>query len=335
MDFIINNQPYHLVDSLERISAKDSFIHEDNKLGKGTGSWEWHIGSKQNAIGYNFFGNQNFSVRCFLRKSDLLNLLEEMKFEYWNPSQNYRGKGRFNEIWQERINEINALSEEFLYFNFREHDNRKSSDTRLYAKKPGNDTYGNEYYGLIRKLMLLNITYVSILKLMNEAGDTLFYFKIFSESSTETFENVIEENIVAKINENRAIPETEKLQLVKSRIGQGIFRERLLAEFPVCPITLVDEPKFLIASHIKPWRLSSNIERLDAKNGLLFTPTFDKLFDKGYISFNNRREMLISTLINSATRQRFNIQDGQIYGNLPLKGRESYLEYHKSEIFKK
>ena len=39
----------------------------------------------------------------------------------------------------------------------------------------------------------------------------------------------------------------------------------------------------LIASHIKPWRVSNNNERLDVYNGLLLLPNLDKLFDKGYI----------------------------------------------------
>ncbi len=335
MNFIINNEVYHLVDSLERVASKDSFTHEDNKLGTGKGAWEWHIGSKNDFKRYIFFGGQKFSIKCFIRKSDLVELLNEMQFEYLNPSQNYRERLRMNEVWQERYNEINALTDEYLFLNLREHDNRSATDTRLYAKKPGNETYGNVYYALIRKLMLPNITYASILKLVNNTGETLYYFKIFTESNNESFKEIIEETILDTIEQTQTIPETEKLQLVKSRIGQGFFRDKLLLECPICPITLIDDSKFLIASHIKPWRVSSNRERLDVKNGLLFTPTFDRLFDGGYISFNNRKELLISHLLKEPTKSRFNIEEGKTYPKLSLSGREHYLEFHRTDIFKK
>jgi putative restriction endonuclease len=335
MNFTINHRVYHLVDSLEGIASKDSFTDRANKIGAGNGASEWHIGSKNNIMRYNFFGGHQFNIRCFLKKSDLLNLLNEMQLEYLNPSQNYREKMRMNEVWQERYNEINALTDEYLFFNLREHDNRNATDARLYAKKPGNETYGNMYYALIRKLMLPHITFASILKLMNSQGDILYYFKIFTESNNESFKDIIEETQLDIIQETQAIPETERLQLVKSRIGQGIFRDKLLLECPICPITLIDDSRFLIASHIKPWRVSSNLERLDVKNGLLFTPTYDKLFDGGYISFNNRKELLISPILKEPTKSRFNIEEGRIYPNLFLRGREPYLEYHRTDIFKK
>ena len=137
-----------------------------------------------------------------------------------------------------------------------------------------------------------------------------------------------------EIKAAQTIPETEKIQLIKARIGQGLFRNQLLAECPFCPITMVDYPRFLIASHIKPWRDSSNFERLDGKNGILFTPTFDKLFDAGYISFDNQKRLNISPWLSQLNRTRFNIQDGNVYPNFPITGRESYLEYHRNVIFK-
>ena len=335
MDFIINNQVYSLVDSLEGISAKDSFTHRDNKLGVGNGAREWHVGSKQDLKRFSFFGGHNFNIRCCLKKSDLLWLLDEMKLEYQNPSQNYRQRDIFREIWQQRFNIINELPNEELFFNLKEHDSRKSTDARLYAKNTLPDSYGTEYYELIRKLMLPNITSVSILKLMSDRFEIVYYFKIFPEFSSETFKDVIENTEIEKIRDIRTIPETEKLQLVKSRIGQGIFRDRLILDCPICPITLVTDSRFLIASHIKPWRVSSNSERLDVNNGLLFTPTFDKLFDGGYISFNNKKELLISPFVDNQLRRCFNITEGETYPRLSLNGRVDYMDYHRMEIFKK
>ncbi|WP_143286399.1 HNH endonuclease, partial [Burkholderia cenocepacia] len=64
-----------------------------------------------------------------------------------------------------------------------------------------------------------------------------------------------------------------------------------------CSVTKVTEPSILVASHIKPWReCITRAERLSPDNGLLLSPTLDKLFDRGLISFdeNNRYTILIS-----------------------------------------
>lgn len=42
----------------------------------------------------------------------------------------------------------------------------------------------------------------------------------------------------------------------------------------------VSDDRLLIASHIKPWAASDEKEKIDPKNGFMFTPTFDFLFDR-------------------------------------------------------
>lgn len=64
--------------------------------------------------------------------------------------------------------------------------------------------------------------------------------------------------------------ETNGLALVKARIGQGKFRDSLLKKFGVeCVVTGINQEAFLVASHIKPWAVATNDERLDENNGLL------------------------------------------------------------------
>ena len=58
----------------------------------------------------------------------------------------------------------------------------------------------------------------------------------------------------------------------------------------------------LNASHIKPWAVCSDQERLDTFNGFLLSPTYDKAFDNGYISFNDEGIILLSTEIGSEGR---------------------------------
>src|SRR5690606_37882176 len=140
--------------------------------------------------------------------------------------------------------------------------------------------------------------------------------------------------ITAEIRNTPTLTETEKQQIISARIGQGIFRRNLIADCGFCPISLVDDTNLLIASHIKPWRISNNEERIDFKNGILLAPTYDRLFDRGLISFTNSKELIISTAVSEENRQRLNIIAGTIHNNLPLEGREEYLQFHRDHIFK-
>jgi len=143
-----------------------------------------------------------------------------------------------------------------------------------------------------------------------------------------------ERDLISQLQSSLAYTQTEKNQIVKARIGQGFFRRSLIEDCPFCPITLVDDVNLLIASHIKPWRSSDNIERLDSKNGLLLTPTYDKLFDRGYISFREDRTLIISPKISVNNISRLALTPNMEIPNLPIGGREDYFEYHRNEILR-
>lgn len=130
-----------------------------------------------------------------------------------------------------------------------------------------------------------------------------------------------------KIRQDKVVVEqiTEKFANQKVRIGQDIFRKNLLKELKKCPITGIDDEKLLIASHIKPWAFSNNIERIDSKNGFLLSPLFDKLFDKniGLITFTIDKRVLISNKLSKTNQEKLGIQNNEII----------LLEYHNKYIF--
>jgi len=121
----------------------------------------------------------------------------------------------------------------------------------------------------------------------------------------------------------------------KARIGQSFFRKSLLKSLNKCPFTNINNPRLLIASHIKPWSKSDNIERLDIKNGFIFTPTFDLLFDKGYISFKNDKSLVISEILDTNTIDRLSLRNNEMIDTLPINGRVQYLEYHRDVVLKR
>lgn len=148
-------------------------------------------------------------------------------------------------------------------------------------------------------------------------------------------EERVQARIEAEVLSQPGLAETEKLALMKSRRGQGKFRDLVLSQEPACRVTGVDNPSLLIASHIKPWaRCSSHEERLDAENGLMLTPTIDHLFDKGFISFSDDGLLLVSPKLSETDRSRLGIDSQRVVG--AFRGRQRvYLAYHRNEIFRR
>jgi len=128
---------------------------------------------------------------------------------------------------------------------------------------------------------------------------------------------------------------TEKIIEQKIRIGQSYFRNNLFSEMKKCPITGIDDKRLLIASHIKPWVHSNNKERINVKNGILLSPLFDKLFDRGigFVTFTSDKKILISNKLSKENIVRLNIYNNQVIEDLNVDGREEFLEYHKKYIF--
>jgi putative restriction endonuclease len=127
--------------------------------------------------------------------------------------------------------------------------------------------------------------------------------------------------------------ETERISTALSRIGQGKFRVDLLDLWDACSITDVKVPEILKASHIKPWKDSTNRERLDPYNGLVLTPTLDTLFDRGFITFENKGQIIISKEIESYSKILNISRDMKLRKQFESNGH--YLEYHRDEVYLK
>jgi hypothetical protein len=110
------------------------------------------------------------------------------------------------------------------------------------------------------------------------------------------------------INEGN-IETTEKDALIKARLGQGKFRDDLIKLWRGCAVTGLCMKEFLIASHIVPWRTSNNDERLNPYNGLLLQPNFDKLFDSGYISFEDDGHIILSKKLDKSVFDKMGIKN--------------------------
>lgn len=131
--------------------------------------------------------------------------------------------------------------------------------------------------------------------------DKTFFFKQFNISDNK--ESVIQDikTLIETLDINKDDIETVKKAIINARIKQSKFRNNVLKSKNHCLFTGINYEKLLIAGHIKPWSLSNNDERIDANNGILLSPMFDKLFDKHYITFNKDGYILWSNRLNQKT----------------------------------
>lgn len=128
--------------------------------------------------------------------------------------------------------------------------------------------------------------------------------------------------------------ETERTAIVKSRVGQSLFRENLLEKYnSTCIITGVSVKRLLIASHIKPWAVSDNEERLSDENGLLLSPTYDKLFDYGLITFTNLGKIVVSSQFSVEDRTKLHLSTDREYELKMTSKMKEHLDYHRDIIF--
>ena len=144
---------------------------------------------------------------------------------------------------------------------------------------------------------------------------------------------VIEE--IQKIEKEIAplkIDDESKKAIVNVRINQGKFRDLLLKRYNnKCCLCDVKNQKFLIASHIKPWAKSEPKEKADVDNGFLMCPNHDRLFDKGYITFDDEGKIIISEGLSENEKVSLNV-NSKMHIEL-TENNKKYLKFHRENVF--
>ena len=73
-------------------------------------------------------------------------------------------------------------------------------------------------------------------------------------------------------------------------------------------------------------------EKLDVDNGFLMCPNHDKLFDQGWITFDDNGNIIVSDELSEIDRVFMNIRNAMKI-QLTEKNK-AYLLYHRTNIFK-
>lgn len=151
------------------------------------------------------------------------------------------------------------------------------------------------------------------------------YIQYVSGLSDNSFQEIVE---IIRSEEK----EQEKEALILTRLGQGKYRNELIKIWKRCAISGYSDVSLLVASHIKPWSKCNNMEKVDPYNGLLLLPNYDKLFDKGLISFEENGSILISEQFTDSDNL-FGV-DASLEIEL-FEENKKYMRYHRRQVFKK
>lgn len=312
------------------MTVPDCVVVGSNKLGHGHGEAKFYISSKQDM--YDFYGNKNFTAKCFMLKSDLIAYMQAIKNEYSTPSQDYAKKDQLPSLWNERMAMVNDLKD-VIFFNIK--DQHQITGPRGYINSD------DEGYQLIRTIALPLVSYIYVEK-VGSVTAPIYYWKLFVDFEAIwekqngplvfNYGKVKDKNVLRSVNKKE---EKASQEIRKARDGQGKYREQLLEQCHFCPFTMVSDERLLIASHIKPWAASDDLEKIDPFNGYILSPLYDKLFDRGFITFTEKRHIILSDFISPFTWKQLGLKNDCFIKALPMDDKRiEYLQFHHQSVFK-
>ena len=127
---------------------------------------------------------------------------------------------------------------------------------------------------------------------------------------------------------------TERSGLVTSRVGQGAYRKSILFRWEFkCAVTGYSTNEVLIASHIVPWKGAKDAERLDVNNGILLSPTYDALFDRHLISFEDNGRIILPGTFERNHYDLLGVTGREQIANFK-EGNLPYLARHRVDLIK-
>lgn len=116
------------------------------------------------------------------------------------------------------------------------------------------------------------------------------------------------------------------------RIGHSNFKRALVDYWGACAVTGLTAPQLLRASHIKPWIVSSPIEKTDHFNGLLLAPHLDAAFDAGCIGFTGDGTLMRSKSLSTADAEALGFSEGLRLRRIDAR-HVPFLVYHREVVF--
>lgn len=314
----IQGVKYNVIDIYNNtVTLPDSFATQSNKFGKGHGEAKLYVGSKPQMN--KFFGDD---TNCFVLKRDFEDYEKSLKSASVVLSAIYKksvGKNKnFNAILDSIHNIINSMHAE------EEFSIRLMNDLqglRGYINSTTEKQIGG--YHCLRACFVPFVSYIRIMKLQDtETGNVRFYFKLFPNFD-EMYQQVQYIKKYGKGNyQNKGI----------TRPGQKQYKKDLMEIFTECPFTHIKDERILVASHIQPYASCNGQQKYDKENGLLLSPMYDKLFDKGFITFNQQGVLKKTIWLSPDDWNKIPL-DYSISDLHLTEQRKIYLRFHETHVF--
>lgn len=306
----------------------DSFVVGPNKSVESDGSGEakLHLGAKGSDADA-FFGPELTALEVHLSKANLLQLLHHLEPLYRTCYSDYRGGHELVRLWQERREHLERLPEEIILTAVRKPYASGESRAYLSSEDPN--------WRLLREIPLSRS---AVIRISRPTPRFVFRMSVVSAVPLER-DALVAAEALERYGVSRTYGELDALstvveQIAKARRGQQTFKKNVLKRMASCPFTGIADIPLLRASHIKPWRHSTDSERLDPKNGLTLSPMYDVMFDAGFISFDRSGALLISSQLSSETGEILGLASGlQVLSEEIAAESSLYLDHHRSFEF--
>lgn len=355
----IDGVEYYIVDSIQDFRAEDSFIHRKNKLAQfeGNGEAKKHVGTYAGELGqrlaqffeYSKWGTPHRDPQrrqktyesakeagalvqehtCFFSKSNLLKYLDDARTEYYKQEQVYHND--ISAYYAERYERVKQLVPDHIYFSIYD-----ASDDHAQKQNRGYIRSDDVIWELWRELILPKISYLSILKLLpvkpTRDSKPLFYFRVLLDYQFRAFVHP------QATEASAAEPSKGEPKSREYRQGQDAYRRAVIEHMVQCPFSKISDERLLVASHIKPYNVCIKENRLDQAldhlNGLALSPTYDRLFDQGYITFMDDGSLVCGTQLSAYTWERLGINPtAKNKMRIYPEDRVEYLDFHRKHVF--
>jgi putative restriction endonuclease len=335
------------------VNYSDSAVSDNLKLNLYTGVGEKRIYIRTvfspGDLDEFFFRNTNGI--CYINKEDMLIYLRDAYYEYHFPTQNY--KNNISLYYNSILSMVRSLPDKIQVSFTKTHDSRNRY--YLVCERAYRDRLR-----VLSEICLPQITKLSFVRIfdpINHQTNILirpFFFrndltgsnhpnfyksKLIQQVTTVIHSKENDFTDLVEIDQKHAVVSADNniRQRSSDRPWQSDWKNKVWDETMHCAISKCSDDRILIGCHIKPVAeclKESCGNEINPKNGIMLTPTYHKLFDDGFLAFDNQNHLLLSTHISSRNFERLNIRNNQVTSILDLKPRIEFLEWHRKMIFK-
>lgn len=141
---------------------------------------------------------------------------------------------------------------------------------------------------------------------------------------------------VVQTERNTLIPllaEAESEAKTKIRLGNQKFRKNVMPIWEhQCTICGIELPELLKASRSKPWKDSTDLERVNPYNGMILCCNHDALYEKGFIAFDGQGKIHISSEIPEADYEKYGIHNKMKIAR--TEKNKPFFKWHKRHLFR-